>query len=80
MPESECRQCGERFVAPTDNELKQLELDHHVASEEPVKFISVFGERDTTKHMCIVFVQFDEGGVHGTGIRAYAHGKYRTDI
>lgn len=80
MPESECRNCGERLVAPNDKQLKNLELQHHTASGKPAKFIWGRTEIDTTKHTCIVFIQFDEGGVHRVGYRAYAHGKYRADI
>ena len=80
MPESECRRCGERLAALTDGALKQLEMQHHAASEENVILRLFSGaEIKTKKHMCVAFRVYDEGGVHQIGVRLYAHGKYSAE-
>jgi len=78
MPESECRQCKELLVAPTDEALKKLELSHHANSERLLASFSRSG-REIRKHDCFTFWVYDEGGVHHVGVRQYAHGKYSAE-
>lgn len=78
MPESECRQCKEKFVAQNNEGLKHLELQHHRASSKKVysKMLGVFVQNI---HTCNSFTVFDDRGFTSSQ-RAYAHGRYRSNL
>lgn len=72
MPESECQWCHEKLTAPTDDDLKKLELKHHIDSIIPIA--------NGFTHKCGSFSVYNEGGVHYICTRTYAHGKYSSNI